>query len=297
MCVNALLIKSIVEHKRKLIFALRLMKMKKKIQLIVGTVILGLLVVTGCSEYKKVLKSDDLDAKYEMAKKLYAEGKCQNAIPLLEDLIPRYSLTQRGAEVYYLYAKSYYCEEDYYLAGYYFKRFTKKFPQNKYTEECAFMTAMCSVKNSPTYSLDQTETKNAIQELQLFLNRYPQTEKKDTCNQIIDRLRAKLEKKEYEKSKLYFHMENYKAAVVSLKSTMEIYPDSKYKEELLYMLVKSSYYLAENSIASKKEERYSETIKTYRNFVNSYEASDYTKELKKYFEKSQDELSVLQGSN
>lgn len=284
-------------EKERLSLHINFMKNNKLYKINVLLLLVLTIVLVSCSEYKKVLKGDDLDAKYEMAKELYAEGKCQNAIPLLEDLIPRYSLTQRGAEVYYLYAKSYYCEEDYYLAGYYFKRFTKKFPQNKYTEECAFMTAMCSVKNSPSYSLDQTETENAIQELQLFLNRYPQTELKDTCNKIMDRLRAKLEKKEYEKSKLYYHMENYKAAVVSLKSTLELYPDSKYKEELLFMLVKSTYFFAENSVPSKKEERYSETIKTYRNFANTFDESDYMKELTKYFEKSQKEIEKLQESN
>lgn len=265
-------------------------------KLTIGIILLLGLITVSCSEYKKVLKSDDLDRKYEFAKQLYEEGKCQNAIPLLEELIPRYSLTQRGAEVYYLYAQSYYCAEDYYLSGYYFKRFTQKFPQNKYTEECAFMSAMSSVKNSPEHTLDQTETENAIQGLQLFLNRYPNTTLKDTCNVIMDKLRLKLEKKQFEKSKLYFHMENYKAAVVSLQSTMEMYPDIMYKEEILYMLVKSSYLLADNSIPSKKIERYEETIKTYRNFVNSYKESEYMKELDKYYEKSQKELKVLQAS-
>ena len=92
---------------------------------------------------------------------------------------------------------------DYYLSGFYFKRFIRQYPTSKNTEEAAFLSALCSVKNSPNYKLDQTETLNALDELQIFIDLYPNSNRIDSCNQIMDRLRGKLELKQFENSKLY----------------------------------------------------------------------------------------------
>ena len=43
-----------------------------------------------CSEYQKVLKSDEVKPKYDMAEKLYDEGDFKHANRLLEQIAPKY---------------------------------------------------------------------------------------------------------------------------------------------------------------------------------------------------------------
>jgi outer membrane protein assembly factor BamD (BamD/ComL family) len=69
--------------------------------------------------------------------------------------------TGEGELSYFRIGKAYYEEEDYYMAGYYMGAFTQRFPFSAKAQEAMFLSAMCSVKNSPEESLDQTETEQA----------------------------------------------------------------------------------------------------------------------------------------
>jgi outer membrane protein assembly factor BamD len=99
---------------------------------------------------------------------------------------------------------------------------------------------------------------------------------------MIKELRGKLERKSYEQGKLYFKMSKYKSAVIAFNSTIKAYPDTQYREELMYLIVKANYLLAENSIDAKKAERYQETIKSYRIFADRYTESEYLKSAEGY---------------
>ena len=253
------------------------------------------LVVVSCSEYEKVLKGDDYDKKYDMAVKMYKKKKFLKAVPLFEEVISIYSkLSEKGETAYYYLCYSHYNLGDFPLAGYYFSNFQITYPQSKHAEEAAFMSAICQVEASPKPSLDQSNTLTAINELQTFMNRYPKTSKKDTCNLIIDRLRGKLEDKAFKSAKLYYHMEEYAAASSAFNNMLSDYPDTDYREEVLFLIVKSNYKLANNSIREKKVERFKETIKSYTKFVDNFPESNRLKELEEYYNKAQEEIKFIQ---
>jgi outer membrane protein assembly factor BamD len=251
------------------------------------------MVLIGCSDFNKVVKSNDNELKKEHAIKYFEEEDYIKSATLLEDIIPYYKLTPHGEDLYFKYCLSNYGLGDYYLSGYYFKRFIRQYPSSKNCEEAAFLSALCAVQNSPNYKLDQTETLNALDELQIFVDLYPESFRIDTCNQIMDRLRSKLEMKQFENSKLYYRTENYKAAVTAFQGTLENYPESVYKEEILYLIVKSSYLLAVNSVQSKKRERLEATIKSYRTFVAAYPESAWITEVESIKSKTEKELENM----
>ncbi|UKN01276.1 outer membrane protein assembly factor BamD [Paracrocinitomix mangrovi] len=255
------------------------------------------LLMLSCSEYNQILKSGDNERKKNAALKYYEEEDYLKSVTLLEDVIPFYKITSEGEKLYFYYCMSNYELGDYYLAGYYFKRFIRQYPTSKFNEKAAFLSALCAVQNSPNYKLDQTETLNALDELQIFIDLYPNSTRIDTCNQIMDRLRGKLELKQYENAMLYYKTENYKAAVVALEGTLEKYPESQYKESILFHAVKSSYFLAINSIESKKKERLEETLKRYRTFVAAFPESGHSTEVESYKEKTEQELTKIKESS
>ena len=244
----------------------------------------------GCSEYNKIVKGTDYNLKYEKAVEYYQNGDCFKALPLFEELMSYFRMTDKGEDVYYYYAKTQYCMKDFYLAGYYFKRFAKNFPNSARAEECSFNSALCYMKNSPDFYLDQSDTYNSIDEFQLFMNKYPESSLVDSCNLLIKNLRSKLELKSYEQSNLYFKMEKYRSSIVAFKSTLEKFPDTKFREEILYMIVKANFMFASNSVDSKKIERYEATIDSYLTFVDSFEKSDYLKTAESYYNSSLREI-------
>lgn len=251
------------------------------------------LFLSACSEYNKVLKSNDPDLKYAKSVEYFNDGECYKALPLLEELLSVVKGTQRAEDVYYYYAKVHYCVQDYYLANYYFKTFTKTFSTSPRAEECLFLAAMCNYQLSPNYSLDQQDTRAAIGEFQLFLDRYPTSELKDSCNTMMGDLRGKIEDKDYEVAKLYAKTEKHQAASIALQDFLTAYPLSKYAEEASYLVIKSQFLYANNSIDSKKLERYEETTKSYLNFVGRFPESSYLKECEGYYQDSIKEIEKI----
>lgn len=263
------------------------------------TLLLALGLVLGlssCDSYNKVLKSTDLNYKYEMAKKYYNKGQYYRAQPLLEELLGVYRGTERAEDVYYYYA---YCElnqANYTAASYHFKNFAQSFPRSAKAEETEFMSAYALSLESPEYSLDPTSTEKAIEGLQYFINRYPNSEKVKECNETMDRLRRKLEIKAFRSASLYYKMEDYRASAILFKNILVQYPDIDEREEVAFLVVKSFYLLAKNSIESKKKERFEEVVKAFQNFKEEFPRSPWMKEAEDYLRLTHEALVKIEKS-
>ncbi len=255
-------------------------------------VLLGFLLFA-CSTYNRVLKSDDYEEKFNLANELYDGGQYDRSISLYEQVYQRFPKTAQGEVAYFRMGKAFYFIEDYYMAGYYLGSYSQRFPYSDKAEEALFLSAMCSVNNSPAYSLDQNDTEVAINELQQFIDRYPSSPLIDSCNAIMDDLRFKLEKKQYQAVRLYSKTENYRAAATSAETFLADHPGSQYTEEVYYILVKNSYYLALNSITSKKRERIEQAIERYRNFVSEFPETSYKRELNSMSDALETELQKI----
>lgn len=251
------------------------------------------LVSISCSEYNKVLKSNDLNYKFDMAKKYYERKKYNKAYPLFDELLNLYRGTAQAEEVYYYYSMNLYKMEDNLLAAYHFKNFYKTFPQSKYAEEAAFMTGYCYYLESPVYSLDQAYTLKAINELQLFINTHPRSSRIDQCNELIIELRRKLERKNFERAKQYYTTMQYQAAVVALNNVLNDFPETKFREEILLLLLRSNYELARFSVESKKLQRFIETKTACDDFLERYPESKFAKEAREIKERALSQIQFL----
>ncbi|WP_346857604.1 outer membrane protein assembly factor BamD [uncultured Draconibacterium sp.] len=252
--------------------------------------VLILLVLSSCGDYNKIVKSTDYEFKYKKAVEYYEDGEYVRSGTLFKELVNIYRGTTRADKIYYYYAKSMIGQKDYLMAGHYFRSLVKEFPRSEYTEEAQFMIGYCSYLLSPKPRLDQQVTQEAIDAMQLYINLYPYSERVDEANRLIDEMEDKLVFKSYLSAKLYYDFENFKAAVVALTNSLEKYPDSKYREDLKYMLLKSKYLLATRSIFQKQEGRYSSALDEYFSFIDEFPDSKYKKEIEKYYEKASEIL-------
>tara|TARA_B110000495_G_C23021957_1_gene606451 strand:- start:522 stop:1358 length:837 start_codon:yes stop_codon:yes gene_type:complete len=257
-------------------------------------ILLGITLVVSSCKHTRLLKSNDLTKKYEAANQYYENGKYYKAMPLLEDLIPVYRGTEKAERLYYIYAYSDYYMKDYILAAHRFNSFERMFPFSKFTEECQFMGAVCHHKLSPKYSLDQTDTYQAIQQFELFIRQFPESKYVDSSHVLLDNMRIKLENKAFHISKQYYKTRKYKAAIVSLNNTLNTYPDTEHREEIYFLILKSNFYWAKYSIDSKKQERYSNTKKAYTKFAYSFPESRNMKEALTILEKAIENLKELE---
>lgn len=250
--------------------------------------------LSGCDGYQKVLKSTDLEYKLTKAIEYYDDEKFAKAYPIFDELLTLYRGTSKAQDVYYYYAMTLFQMQDYLLAAYHFKTFYQTFPNHPNADDAAFMVGYAYFLDSPVYSLDQTNTYKAINEMQLYINTHPHSTHIDECNQHIDELRGKLERKSFEIAKQYWHTENYKAAVEALSATLNDFPDTPYREEALFLRLDAAYKLAKNSVVSLQPQRLKQTLTAYYELVTAFPETGYKKQADE-IEKEANEL--LQNLN
>ena len=252
--------------------------------------LLVIVLFSSCGQYQKVLKSNEIRPKYEMAKKMYDDKKYSKALRLFEQLAPAYRGKPEAADMYMMYAQSFYKTKQYYAAGYQFDNFASSYPRNEDAAEASFMAAKSYSKLSPVYTLDQTDTNKAIDKLQNFIDRYPSSEYIEEANILVKSLREKVEKKVFEVAKGYHKILDYRAAIVALDNFVADYPGTPYKEEALFYKFDSAYLLAMNSVESKKEDRLNAAKVAHRALLKFKEDTVYKEELAKMLTKIDSEL-------
>lgn len=257
----------------------------KKVNISICLLLLVVLLFS-CSGFEKVLKSKDYNFKYKKALEYYKKGDHYRYTTIFEQLVPIYSGTQRADTVQYYFAMGNYKQGDYILAGHYFDTFRKTYPRSVFTEDAEYMFAYCFYESSPRPELDQDNTQAAIASFSEFISKYPRSEKRDDVGKILNELKEKLVEKSYMSSKLYYNVSEYKAAIVAIKNSVRDFPESKHREEQLYLILKSAYLLADGSVPSKQKERFQNTIDEYYTFAGEFPESEYMKEAKKMYDAS-----------
>ena len=241
------------------------------------------IIFSSCSEYQKILKSTDLDFKYEQAVKLFEDEQYIKAFPLFDELLLLYRGTDKAETVYYYYCKTEYEKGNLLSSAYHFKNFSSTYKDNSKSEECAYLAVYCSFLLSPKYILDQTNTYKALDEIKIFFDKYPNSTYITACNDLKVELAEKLEKKSFENARLYYTTENYKAAIHAFNLALQQHQNSVFKEEILFLQLKSYFLLAQNSVEEKKDKRIKDTIIAYNQFKNTYPKSEYSHESNRVF--------------
>ncbi|MDR0661079.1 MAG: outer membrane protein assembly factor BamD [Prevotellaceae bacterium] len=248
-----------------------------------------------CSKYEKLLKSSDNEAKYQAALKYYERGKYKRATPLFDALVLANRGTPRDDTTNFYMAKSYYLDKDPFTAEYYFGSFKNTFPRSPFAEEAAYLQGVCLYDASYRSELDQTPTQRTLAIFAEFNYTYPHSEWKEDVQLMTDDLANRLIVKTFNSGKFYYKVEDYKAAIVTLKNSLKDYPDSQYREEALYLILRSNYLYASNSIRDKQLERYQQTVDEYFNFISEYPESKYVKSAKDMYDKALEGISADRG--
>ena len=241
-------------------------------------VLSSVILAFSCSGYEKILKSDDVDLKFSKAFYYYDKEEYVKAGTLFDQLAPIIRGTRRADSVFFYQAMTQYKLNDYIIAGHYFNNFVQMYGNSPLIEEAAYMNAYCFYMQSPRPELDQTSTAQTIDAFRLYMIRFPNSARIPDCEKIINEMNEKLMEKAYISAQLYYNLDNYKASVVSLSNCLADFPDSKYREEIMFKLLKAKFMLAVNSIQSKQTERFQDAIDEYYSYIAEYPQSKNKKE-------------------
>ncbi len=255
------------------------------------------LMCSCATEFNKVYKTPDNDYKYEFAKQCFAEGKFQQAISLLQDVVTFRKGTDTAEESLYLLALSQYCNRDYDAASETFKKYYATYPKGMFAEQAAFNIGQSLYESAPEPRLDQSPTIGAINAYQQFLDVFPDSELRDVAQQRMFDLQDNLVKKELLSAQLYYHLggyfgninanteSNYEACIITAQNALKNYPYTKLREDFSVLIMRSKFDLAENSSEEKRVERYRDAEDECYGFLNEYPDSKEAARANRYIAK------------
>lgn len=245
------------------------------------------------TEFEKIRNSNDPELMKEKADEYFENGKYLESQTLYENVIPYFRGKEEAGDLFFNYAYTHYYQSEYLLANHYFKNFGNTYYQSPKREEAMYMAAFSFYELSPNHKLDQTYTEKAINDFQLFVNTFPESDRVEEATKLIDEMRAVKEMKAYQEGQLYFDIKQYQSAIVSFENMLIEYPDSEQSLDVKRKIIISAFKLAQNSVYSKKEERYEDVIRRVDKFLAKNPRTKYTRELNQLKKNSLNELTQL----
>ena len=244
--------------------------MKKLLYLLAVTILLS-----SCSEFQKALKNEDIATKFKLGTELFELEKWSKANRLFTQIMPSYRGKPQAEKLTYMYARSFYEMGDYMTAGYQLNRFESSYPKSEKVQEASFLAAKSFYQVSPIYSKEQQETIHALERLQLFVNKFPNSEYLPQANALIKELDFKLERKAFEIAKqynsiAYFESSDYSAAIKAFDNFLADFPGTSFREQAMFYRLDSAYRLGINSVKAKQETRLITALNYYKTFKKFY---------------------------
>lgn len=111
--------------------------------------------------------------------------------------------------------------------------FIDSYPRSDLVDNAMYLIAVSHVKQAPRAERDQTATVAALDELNLLLREYPETDILDEASALLAECESKLAEKEYLSGRLYLRMKSYRAAHIYFDLVLEEYGDTPWAPRAL----------------------------------------------------------------
>ncbi len=231
--------------------------MKKFHYLLIGS--LTLAAILACS--KAAVKEPPTPyAQYQLGMQYFNNGDYLKAQRELQKIIYGYpGLAFIDTAQYYL-ATTYFDIKSYSEAIGEYRKLIQTYPTSPLAGRSQYQVAQAYFKQSPRYSLDQTDTYSAIDEFGAFLDKYPADPLADSARIQLAALNEKLATKLYKAGMLYLKLSDYDAALIYFGQVRDNYPDSKWASYAMY-------YSGETQMKQGHKE---EALKTFQDFVLAF---------------------------
>lgn len=260
-----------------------------------------LLLASSCGKFYKLEKSTNWEELYEAANKYYNDGEYSKAIILYDKVLPVIRGSERAELADFNYAYAHFRMKRYIESAGYFNTFYQTYNRSPMAEEALFMNAYSLYLDAPDYNLDQKSSRDAVNAIQLFINKFPRSDSYERATGMIEDLQKRFEEKAYQESMLYLRLTDglypgdfYRACIINFQNFAKNYPDSKYNEELGYKLVEMALAYGKGSKPEKKEERLNDVSKFADQFRRRYPASGYTARVDEFEKSAQSEMIAFQ---
>lgn len=152
-----------------------------------------------------------------------------------------------------------------------FKEFLSYYPTNPRADYAQYKLGMAHFRQMRGPQRDQTETREAVRELQAFVDRYPNSSLMPEAQSKLREARDRFSESDFLVGKFYYTQRWYPGAIDRFKSLLK--QDAGYTgRDAVY------FYLGESLVKTKRE---AEALPYFEKLVEEFERSDYLAEAQK----------------
>jgi outer membrane protein assembly factor BamD len=179
---------------------------------------------------------------FERGTEALKERRWLTAREYFRELIDTYPQSPHRAEAKLGLADSYFGEgtaESKVLALNEYREFLTFFPTHPRADYAQFRLAMVHFSQMLSPQRDQTETKEAIRELELFIQRYPNSPLLGEARQKLREAKDRLGQHDYEVGLYYYRIKWYPGAIDRFRELLERDPEFTYRDAVYFHLAES----------------------------------------------------------
>ena len=194
--------------------------------LILGT----FFILIGCTR-KYVEIEEDLTPNFKKAMKFFDKGKYSRAKDEFDYIIMTDSGSKLANESQHYKGEALFQMKEYDEAWVTFDRYVRFSNDVSKIEKSRYRICECTIYLTNSFQRDQKQTKRALDQLQMFLEDFPQSELVQDAEKAITELRIKLAEKDFEVGRLYLKLEEYESALIYFRSVLNNYYDTDFADD------------------------------------------------------------------
>ncbi len=200
----------------------------------------------------------DAEDQFLLAKKRFDDRKYTDAQIEFQKLIWSYPGSEYVDEAQFYLAESYFQLEDFSSAIIEYQRLLTNYSQSPFSHIAQFKVGLCYYEQSLPARLDQDDTHNAIRELGILLEEYPNSEYVPEAQKLLLAARTKLAYKEYLNGQLYYKMGDYLSAIIYFQEILKEYSDTKWSDDAQFSIGE----------CYRRQEKWRQALDSYRQVLD-----------------------------
>ena len=222
------------------------------------------LALCSCSRKANVSLSitETCRTQLESARSDLDRGKTVPARETINSMLSECSGTGFLEEAQFLLAETYFLEEEWTEARGEYDSYVRFYPNTPFSELAAYRKAVSGFHIPFVLGRDQKSTSDALEDFGDFLAVYPNSSKADSANHYIALLNERVAEYSYYVANLYFRMEEYQAAAISMRDFLNDHPASERVPRVREQLVESYVKLGQIDQAERMVELFAQETVT-----------------------------------
>ena len=209
----------------------------------------------GCSTQMAGIKQSDV--YFSKALNYFEEEKYSKAKDYFENIVTQYSGTEIAVDALYYLAFCEYELKDFKEAKQSFKVYTRYSQDILKIQSASFMICLSMFELTLDHPKDQSDTYNALEEFQLFIEEYPDSKYNIEATEKIQSLRNKLALKKYDIAKLYIKSRKFDSAKIYINDVLNEYYDTESADDarighIIILLMNDNKTEANNYLTKNK---------------------------------------------